>query len=120
MLITYFKTAWRGIVRNKVYSGLNIFGLAVGRKVLGASAAQVVVLLMRDFVWLVGISCLIATPLAFYFLERWLEGYYYRIHVGPGVFVLSTVGAFCITVVTISFQSLKAAWMNPVESLRAE
>jgi putative ABC transport system permease protein len=112
-------------------SCLGLFGLAaytaeqrtkeIGiRKVLGASAAQVVVLLMRDFVWLVGISCLIATPLAFYFWERWLEGYYYRIHVGPGVFILSTVGALCITVITISFQSLKAAWMNPVESLRAE
>jgi len=112
-------------------SCLGLFGLAaytaeqrtkeIGiRKVLGASAAQVVVLLMRDFVWLVGISCVIATPLAFYFLERWLEGYYYRIHIGPGVFILSTLGALCITVVTISFQSLKAAWMNPVESLRTE
>jgi len=112
-------------------SCLGLFGLAaytaeqrtkeIGiRKVLGASASQLVLLLTRDFVWLVGISCFIATPLAFYFLERWLEGYYYRIHIGPGAFILSAAGALCITVVTIGFQSLRAAWMNPTKSLRAE
>jgi len=90
------------------------------RKVLGASISQVILLITKDFIILVGISCLIASPLAFYFLQRWLDGYYYRIHLTPGVFVLSSVMAVVITIVTIGFQALKAALMNPVESLRTE
>jgi putative ABC transport system permease protein len=112
-------------------SCLGLFGLAsymaeqrtkeIGiRKVLGASVSQVIFLITKDFILLVGISCVIASPLAFYFLQRWLDGYYYRIHLGPGVFLLSAAMAIVITIVTISFQALKAALMNPVESLRTE
>ncbi len=90
------------------------------RKVLGASVSQVLVLITKDFIVLVGISCVIASAVAFYFLRHWLDGYYYRIHLGVGVFVGSAAGAICIAVVTVSFQALKAALMNPVESLRAE
>ncbi|MHA4812134.1 ABC transporter permease [Flavitalea flava] len=90
------------------------------RKVLGASVSQVLVLITKDFIVLVGISCVIASALAFYFLRHWLDGYYYRIDLGVGVFVGSAVGAICIAVVTVSFQALKAALMNPVESLRGE
>ena len=90
------------------------------RKVLGASVSQVLVLITKDFIVLVGISCVIAFAVAFYFLRHWLDGYYYRIHLGAGVFVGSAAGAICIAVVTVSFQALKAALMNPVESLRAE
>lgn len=90
------------------------------RKVLGASVSQVLVLITKDFIVLVGISCTIASAVAFYFLQRWLDGYYYRIHLGAGVFLGSAAGAIGIAIVTVSFQALKAALMNPVESLRAE
>ena len=90
------------------------------RKVLGASVSQVLVLITRDFIALVGISCVIASALAFYFLRHWLDGYFYRIQLGVGVFVWSALGAIAIAIVTVSFQAVKAALMNPVESLRAE
>ena len=90
------------------------------RKVLGASVSQVLVLITKDFITLVGISCLIASALAFYFLRQWLDGYYYRIQLGVGVFLWSALGAIAIAIVTVSFKAVKAALMNPVESLRAE
>jgi predicted permease len=112
-------------------SCLGLFGLAayvaeqrtkeIGvRKVLGASIAQVWLLLSRDFIVLVMISCLIASPVALYFLHDWLLKYDYRITIGPGVFVLSAVAALIITIITISFQAIKAALTNPVKSLRSE
>jgi ABC-type antimicrobial peptide transport system permease subunit len=112
-------------------SCLGLFGLAayvaeqrtkeIGvRKVLGASVAQVWVLLSKDFILLVIISCLIASPVALYFLQNWLQKYNYHISIGPGVFVLSAIAALLITLVTISFQAIKAALANPVKSLRSE
>ncbi len=112
-------------------SCLGLFGLAayvaeqrtkeIGvRKVLGASIGQVWLLLSRDFIFLVMISCLIASPLALYFLHGWLLKYDYRISIGPGVFVLSAIAALIITIITISFQAIKAALTNPVKSLRSE
>jgi putative ABC transport system permease protein len=112
-------------------SCLGLFGLAayvaeqrtkeIGiRKVLGASITQVWMLLSTDFVLLVVISCLIASPIAHYFLQDWLQKYDYRIKIGPGVFVLSAVAAIVITLLTISFQAIKAAIANPVRSLRSE
>jgi putative ABC transport system permease protein len=112
-------------------SCLGLFGLAayvaeqrskeIGiRKVLGASVSQMVLLLTRDFLVLVIISCLIASPVAFYFLHNWLQGYYYRISIGPGVFILASVMAILITILTISFQAIRTALMNPVKSLRSE
>jgi putative ABC transport system permease protein len=112
-------------------SCLGLFGLAayvaeqrtkeIGiRKVLGASIAQVWVLLSKDFILLVVISCVIASPVALYFLEPWLKKYDYHISIGPGVFLLSAIAAMMITIVTISFQAIKAALMNPVKSLRSE
>jgi ABC-type antimicrobial peptide transport system permease subunit len=88
--------------------------------VLGASITQVLLLLSKDFILLVGISCIIASPLAWYFSHNWLQGYYYRITIGPGVFLLSGLVAMVITAVTISFQAVKAALMNPVKSLRSD
>jgi len=90
------------------------------RKVLGASVSQVLLLLTKDFILLLGISCLIASPIAFYFVQNWLHQYYYRISIGPGVFVLSAILAIVIAVATVSFQAIKAALMNPVRSLRQE
>ncbi|MBE7178176.1 MAG: ABC transporter permease [Mucilaginibacter polytrichastri] len=90
------------------------------RKVLGASVQQVWLLLSKDFIVLVLISCLIATPISFYFLHNWLMNYDYRITIGAGVFLSGAVLALVITIVTISIQSVKAALMNPVKSLRSE
>jgi putative ABC transport system permease protein len=112
-------------------SCLGLFGLAayvaeqrtkeIGiRKVLGASIAQVWLLLSKDFILLVMISCFIASPVALYFLHGWLLKYDYRISIDPGVFVLSAIAALIITIITISFQAIKAALTNPVKSLRSE
>jgi len=112
-------------------SSLGLFGLAaymaeqrnkeIGiRKVLGASITQVWLLLTRDFVLLVLISCVIASPLALYFLQNWLDQYNYRINIGPWVFVAAGVVAIAITIITISFQTIRAAIANPVQTLRTE
>ena len=114
-----------------IISCLGLFGLAayvaeqrtreIGiRKVLGASVKEVFFLITKDFVLLVMISCLIASPLAFYFLRNWLQGYFYHISINPVVFVVSAAAAIVIAVATISFQAVKAAVMSPVKSLRAE
>jgi putative ABC transport system permease protein len=112
-------------------SCLGLFGLAayvaeqrtkeIGiRKVLGASITQVWLLLSKDFIVLVVISCVIASPVALYFLSNWLQKYDYRISIGPGVFIVSGVVAIVITLLTISFQAIRAALANPVKSLRSE
>jgi putative ABC transport system permease protein len=112
-------------------SCLGLFGLAayiaeqrnkeIGiRKVLGASVSQVWFLLSKEFILLVFISCAIASPIAFYFLQGWLEKYSYRITIGVGVFFWAALLAITITLVTISLQAIKAAITNPVESLRTE
>ena len=112
-------------------SCLGLFGLAaymaeqrkkeIGiRKVLGARVYQVWLLLSKDFIVLVLISCVIASPIALYFLKDWLQKYNYRIDIGPGVFIISAVMALVITIVTISFQAIKAAVANPVKGLRTE
>jgi putative ABC transport system permease protein len=90
------------------------------RKVLGSSITQIWMLLSKDFILLVFISCLVAIPLAYYFLQNWLSKYSYRIQIGPGVFILASLIALVVTLVTISFQSVKAALANPVDSLRSE
>jgi len=112
-------------------SCLGLFGLAaytaeqrtreIGiRKVLGASVIEVLLLLSRDFILLVGISCLIAAPVAYYFLHQWLAGYYYRITISPLVFIAAALVALFITAITVGFQSVKTAVKNPVSSLRSE
>jgi ABC-type antimicrobial peptide transport system permease subunit len=112
-------------------SCLGLFGLAayiaeqrtkeIGvRKVLGATVSQLWFLLSRDFVLLVLISCIIASPVALYFLQNWLQKYDYRVSIGPGVFLISAITAIIITLITISFQAIKAAIANPVKSLRSE
>ena len=112
-------------------SCLGLFGLAsfvaaqrtkeIGvRKVLGASVFSVWKLLSKDFVQLVFISLLIASPVAYYFMHGWLENYRYRIHISWWFFALAGTGALLLTVVMVSFQSIKAALANPVKSLRSE
>jgi ABC-type antimicrobial peptide transport system permease subunit len=112
-------------------SCLGLFGLAsfvaeqrtkeIGvRKVLGASVFNLWKMLSKDFVALVVISCLIAIPLAWYFLNRWLQQYEYRTGVSWWIFIVAATGALAITLLTVSYQAVKAALMNPVKSLRTE
>jgi putative ABC transport system permease protein len=112
-------------------SCLGLFGLAayvaeqrkkeIGiRKVLGASVSQVWFLLSGDFILLVVISCVIASPIALYFLHGWLQKFDYRITVGPGAFLISAATAIVITIFTISYQAISSALTNPVKSLRSE
>jgi ABC-type antimicrobial peptide transport system permease subunit len=90
------------------------------RKVLGASVFNLWQLLSKDFVGLVVISLVIASPVAYYFMHKWLENYTYRAVMGWWIFAVTAAGALLITVLTVSYQSLKAAMANPVRSLRSE
>jgi putative ABC transport system permease protein len=90
------------------------------RKVLGASVSGITRLLSREFLMLVGSSALIAFPVAGIAMSRWLEQFHYRISIQWWVFAVAGVAAIGIALVTISFQSIKAALMNPVRSLRSE
>jgi len=90
------------------------------RKVLGASIASIVYTLSRDFVKMVVLSILIATPLAWFFMQKWLDNYSYRIEISAWIFISVGVGAVLIALVTVSYQSIKAALMNPVKSLKSE
>ncbi|WDF54831.1 ABC transporter permease [Mucilaginibacter sp. KACC 22063] len=112
-------------------SSLGLFGLAsfvaeqrtkeIGvRKVLGASVYNVWTMLSKDFLALVIISCIIAIPLAWYYLSGWLKGYVYHTEISWWVFILASVGAVAITILTVSFQAIKAALANPIKSLRTE
>lgn len=112
-------------------SCLGLFGLAsfvaeqrrkeIGvRKVLGASVVTVWQLLSKEFALLVFISCFIAIPLAWYYLHHWLQQFEYRTTVSLWIFVVSGAGAMAITLITVSFQAIKAAMANPVKSLRTE
>ena len=110
---------------------LGLFGLAtfvteqrtkeIGiRKVLGASVSGLVSLLSKDFVKLVGIAVLVATPFAWWLMNNWLQDFAYRIQMDWWVFVLAGLVAVFIALATISFQAIKAAIANPVKSLRSE
>jgi putative ABC transport system permease protein len=90
------------------------------RKVLGADVTNIIGLLSKDYIKLVVISMVIATPAAWYAMTRWLEGFAYQLPISPWVFVLAGFSALLIAGVTIGYQSLKAALVNPVSSLRSE
>ncbi len=110
---------------------LGLFGLAsyateqrtkeIGiRKILGASVPGIIMLLWRQFGKLILIGNIIAIPLAYYMLYKWLQNFYYRISIGVEIFLLSTIMIVAIAVLSISYQSIKAALANPVDSLRYE
>ncbi|WP_214071096.1 ABC transporter permease [Mucilaginibacter sp. dw_454] len=88
------------------------------RKVLGATAANIALLLTKDFLRPVILSILVASPLAYYFMYRWLEGFAYRINISIWMFVSAGFGAIVIAIITVSFQSVKAAIANPAQSLK--
>ncbi|MBS1933626.1 MAG: ABC transporter permease, partial [Bacteroidetes bacterium] len=112
-------------------SCLGLFGMAsfvaeqrtkeIGvRKVLGASVFTLWQLLSKEFVMLVLLSCAVAIPVAYYFLSGWLQKYEYRASLSWWIFGAACIGALVITIVTVSFQAIKAAMANPVKSLRSE
>jgi putative ABC transport system permease protein len=90
------------------------------RKVLGATVGSVVLLLSKDFVKLVVISVVIASPLAYYFMDKWLADFAYRINIEWWVFAVAGLCAILIALLTVSYQAIRAAVMNPVESLKSE
>ncbi len=133
-----FKTEKQDSTLSALFAGLTIFisclgllGLAtymaenrtkeIGiRKVLGASVSSITTLLSVDFIKLVLISIIVASPIAWWVMSNWLQGYTYRIAVEWWVFVLAGIGAVLIALLTVSFQSVKAALMNPAKSLKTE
>lgn len=112
-------------------SCLGLFGMAsfmaerrtkeIGvRKVLGASVFNLWTMLSKDFVMLVAVAFLIAMPMAYYFMREWLQNYQYRSEISWWIFAVAGLGILVVTLVTVSFQSVRAALMNPVRSLKAE
>ncbi|MEO6631783.1 MAG: FtsX-like permease family protein [Mucilaginibacter sp.] len=112
-------------------SCLGLFGMAsfvaeqrtkeIGiRKVLGASVFALWQLLSKDFAILVLLSIVIASPIAYYFMHNWLRNYQYHTDVAWWIFIVTAIGAILITLITVSFQSIKAALANPIKSLKTE
>ena len=112
-------------------SCLGLFGLALYtvikqtksiaiRKVNGAKIDQIVVLLSKDFVKWIAISILIASPIAYYFMDQWLQNFAYRTSIEWWIFVVAGGLSLLIAIITVSFQTIKAALANPVDSLRYE
>jgi len=90
------------------------------RKVLGASVMQIVTLLSKDFVRLVILAFVIAVPIAWWSMNHWLADFAYRVNIGWMVFAAVGISAVLIAILTVSFQTIKAAVANPVNSLRSE
>jgi ABC-type antimicrobial peptide transport system permease subunit len=112
-------------------SCLGLYGLAsfmavqrikeVGiRKVLGATAGNIVYLFSKEFIILIAIAFAIATPIAWHYMHQWLQDYAYRINISWWLFAAGGLAAIIIALATISFQAIKAAIANPVKSLRTE
>jgi putative ABC transport system permease protein len=121
-----------------IFAGLTIFVACLGlfglvtftaeqrtkeigvRKVLGATVTGIVSLLSKDFLKLVFIAFIIASPVAWFIMNKWLQDFAYRIDITGWVFVLAALLAIAITLITVSFRAIKAALDNPVKSLRTE
>ncbi|MCB0476191.1 MAG: ABC transporter permease, partial [Flavobacteriaceae bacterium] len=121
-----------------IFSGLTIFVACLGlfglgtftaeqrkkeigiRKVLGASIIAIVTMLLKDFLKLILISFVIATPVAWYFMSQWLQDFAYRINIGWWIFFIAGILTLLIAISTISFKAVKAAISNPIKSLRTE
>ena len=112
-------------------SCLGLFGLAafdterrtkeIGiRKVLGADMKSLVALLSKDFLKLVCIAIIVASPVAYYLMNSWLQDFAYRVNISWWIFVVAGTIALLIALLTVSFQAIKAAMSNPVKSLRTE
>jgi ABC-type antimicrobial peptide transport system permease subunit len=90
------------------------------RKVLGSSATSIISLFLKEFLWVILLGGIIACPLAYLIMNSWLQGYAYRIDITSTPFIMSIIFLGLLTTVLISFQTIKVAMMNPVQSLRSE
>ena len=110
---------------------LGLFGLAaftaeqrtkeIGiRKVLGSSVSKIVILISKEFIKLVILANILAWPVAYFAINKWLQSFAYRINIGLLAFVIATALALTIALITVSFQAIKAATANPVDSLKYE
>lgn len=88
--------------------------------VLGAGVSNIIALLSRDFLVLVLLALLIASPIAWYLMNKWLQNFVYHASIGWWIFLLTGLGAALIVLVTISFQAIRVALANPVNSLRTD
>ena len=114
-----------------VIACLGLFGLAsftaeqrtkeIGvRKVLGASVSNIVVLLSKEFTWLVGIAFVVAVPIAYFGANRMLDDFAYRIEISWPIFLIAGLAALAIAMATVGYQAVKAAFGDPVKALRYE
>jgi len=112
-------------------AGLGLFGLSIFtsesrakevgiRKVLGASVHSIFVLLTRDFISLIMIAFVVATPVAWWAMNNWLQNFAYRVEISWWIFAIAGLAAIMIALITVSFQAIKSAIANPVSSLRSE
>ena len=113
MFSNYLKIAWRNLLKNKGYTAINITGLAVG-------VMNIVGMISLDFIKLVLIALLLAFPIAWWAMDQWLQSFAYSIGISWWIFALTGIIVIAITLITVSFQSIKASLTNPVKSLRTE
>ena len=134
----YYQTDFQLLHVLNIFSGIAIFIACIGlfglsiytakqrtkeigiRKVLGASVLQVASLVSKDFIVLIIIAIVIASPIAWWAANKWLQDFAYRININPWIFLTAGIAAIIIAIVTVSFQAIKAAIANPVKSLRTE
>ncbi len=90
------------------------------RKVLGATVSGIVLLLSKDFLKLVVVAFVVAVPVAYFAMERWLQDFAYRIEISWPIFLMAGLIALLVAVLTVSYQAIKAALTNPVKTLRYE
>ena len=138
MLFSYFRTAWRSLLKNKVFSvlaimvsRLGLFGLSafsalqrtkeIGiRKVLGATVSNILVLLSREYLLLILLAIILGVPLTFFVMDNWLDSFAYRVNIGWIVFGAAALIVMFVAIFTVSFQTLKSARRNPSNTLRYE
>jgi putative ABC transport system permease protein len=137
-LATYYEDEQQTAQLFKVFAGIALFISCLGlyglvsfmavqriremgiRKVLGASIGHIVYLFSREFTILVGVAFVLSAPLGYYFMQKWLNGFYYRVDIGWKIFVLSVTGSILLAWITVGYKALRAAMANPVNSLRTE
>jgi len=90
------------------------------RKVLGSSITEILWIFGKEFARLILLAFLVAVPISWLLMSRWLQNYKYHIHPGPAIFVLAAVMVMGVALLTVGYQSLRAALMNPVNSLRTD